>query len=70
MSVLSAVKRHRRHGRRWRSFHDELVDRAILREARIMATLRWLPCNPLLVHAMRAEDAIRDRKRKGSAGAI
>jgi hypothetical protein len=35
---------------------------AIERAARVAAARRWLPLNPLLAHAMRAEDAIWSRR--------
>ncbi len=39
------------------------VNRSIVKAARISAARRWLPCNPLDAHAMKVEDAWRERLR-------
>ena len=41
----------------------EKVNRSILRSSQISAARRWLPCNPLLAHAMQVEDRVRWRRR-------
>ena len=41
--------------------HQKIV-RSILKSSRVCAARRWLPCNPLEVHAMRVEDAWRRRE--------
>jgi hypothetical protein len=53
---------------RWRKrpsigFRHELFNADIERDARLAAARRWLPDNPLSVHAMRVEDAWRARYR-------
>jgi hypothetical protein len=42
-------------------FRHELFNADITRDARLAAARRWLPDNPLSVHAMRVEDAWRAR---------
>ena len=49
--------RRRRHKTLVRSLYSVVVVRSILQSSRIAAARRWLPCNPLLVHLMRVEDA-------------
>jgi hypothetical protein len=39
------------------------VNRSIVKSSNVSATRRWLPCNPLFAHAMRVEDAWRERRR-------
>jgi len=62
---LRALARPRRRAARIRrpvSAAGERTTRAIKKASRVAAARRWLPCNALLVHAMRAEDAIRRRR--------
>ena len=52
--VLARVKRRRRR-RPPAGRHSRAIDKA----ARLAAARRWIPSNPLWVHANRAEDAVR-----------
>ena len=39
--------------------HSARTIAAIVRSSKIAAARRWLPCNPLLAHLMRTEDALQ-----------
>lgn len=51
------VRRRRRSDWPARSLHARQVKAAVLRASRLADARGWLPCNPMLAHQMRVEDA-------------